>query len=330
MEQLLEQLVVAGRELVERGPLDALPRLLVRRRALAARAERREIEQPLGQRRLGRDPERLLRVRALELGRGRVPGEGARRVLQLAEPFLEPGPFVVEGELERPPGRAKRLVDAGEHPPQPAGAVGREELEPLGLAALAERRERRLERLAADHPPLALVEDAEARVEPGRERVSLQQPHAEAVDGRDPGAVELAREVVAAALGQRGADPGTQLPGRPLGVGDHEVRLDVEPALADRPHEPLDEHARLPGPRPRRDEHEPVGVDRGELLRIQPRELVHAHARFTRHIGQRSHQDGHSSPFGSWWTSPCRIRSPKPRAWSRARSVSAQNASSSR
>ncbi len=313
-EQLLQQLVVACGELVERRPLDGLASLLVGRRALAARPQRREIEQPLGQRRLRSDAERLLGVRALVLGRRRVGGEAACRLLQLGEPLLEPRSLLVEGQLEGPPGRAQRLVDAGEHPPQPAGAVGGEQLEPLGLAALAEGRERRLERLAADHTALALVEDAEARIQPGRERMRLQQSQAEAVDRRDPGAVELAREVVTASLGERRADPRAQLAGRALGVGDDEVRLDVEATLADRAHEPLDEHARLSGPRTRRHEHEAVGVDGGELLGVQPRELIDTHARRTLHIGQRSHHDGHSPPFGSWWTSPCRIRSPKPRA----------------
>ncbi len=55
------------------------------------------------------------------------------------------------------------------------------------------------------------------------------------------------------------------------------------------------------------------------------------YALFTRHIVQRSHHAGHpSSPFGSWRTSPARIRSASPRAVSFAPSTSFQNCSSSR
>ena len=125
-QQLLQQLVVARGELVERGPLDGLAGLLVRRGPLAARAQRSQVEQALGERCLGRDPERLLGVRALQLGRGRVGHQAAGRLVQLGEPFLEPGPPLVERELERAAGGAQRLVHAREHPPEPAGAVRRE------------------------------------------------------------------------------------------------------------------------------------------------------------------------------------------------------------
>ena len=74
------------------------------------------------------------------------------------------------------------------------------------------------------------------------------------MDRRDPRAVELAREVVAAALGERGADARAQLAGRAPRVGDDEDRVDVEPAVADRAHEALDEHRRLAGARAGGDE----------------------------------------------------------------------------
>src|SRR5205823_12925667 len=99
---------------------------------------------------------------------------------------------------------------------------------PLRGGARAEPREGLSERLGAQHGRLRLVELAEARVEPGRERVRLEEAGAEAVDGRDPGAVELAREVVAAPLGERRADPRPQLPGGAARVGDDEDRVDVE------------------------------------------------------------------------------------------------------
>ena len=99
-----------------------------------------------------------------------------------------------------------------------------------------------LERLAAEHPRLAVVEHTEAGVEPGRERIRLQQPVAEAVDRRDPGAVELTGEVVSAAVEQLAPDPPPQLARGTLGVRDHEHGVDVEALVADRVREPLDEH----------------------------------------------------------------------------------------
>src|SRR5439155_17193949 len=109
------------------------------------------------------------------------------------------------------PGGAERLVDAREHPTEPGGAVRREELQPVGLTRREELGERALERGAAQHRPLGLVELAEARVEARSERIRLQQSQAEAVDGGDPRAVELAREVVSPAPRQLGADARAQL-----------------------------------------------------------------------------------------------------------------------
>src|SRR5581483_4779464 len=127
------------------------------------------------------------------------------------------------------------------------GAVRREQPQPVGVARGAELLERVPERLAPEDGALRLVELAEARIEPGGEGIRLQQPQAEAVDRRDPGAVELAREVVAPALGERSADARAKLARGAPRVRDDEDRVDVEPALAYRAHEPLDEHGRLPG-----------------------------------------------------------------------------------
>src|SRR5207247_75918 len=81
--------------------------------------------------------------------------------------------------------------------------------------------------------------------EAGGEGVRLQQPQAEAVDRRDPGAVELAGEIGPTALVQRRADAGAKL-GRGLArVRDDEQRVDVEPVLADRADEPLNQDGRL-------------------------------------------------------------------------------------
>src|SRR4029078_9073198 len=109
------------------------------------------------------------------------------------------------------------------------------------------RCDRRAQGLSAQHAALSVVEHPEARVDAGRERMRLQQTVAEAVDRRDPGRVELARRVVPPALQQPLADAAAQLAGRALGVRDHEQRVDVEAALADRLAEALDDQRRLPG-----------------------------------------------------------------------------------
>src|SRR6185437_8413728 len=119
-------------------------------------------------------------------------------------------------------------VDAGQHPPQPVASVGGEELEPLRVVSATELRERRGERLGAEHRRLSLLELAEARIEAGGERICLEQARAEAVDRRDPGSVELTREVVPPALGERRADSGAELSRGAARVCDHEDRVDVE------------------------------------------------------------------------------------------------------
>jgi hypothetical protein len=62
-------------------------------------------------------------------------------------------------------------VDPGEHAPQRARAVGREQLQSHRILAGAEILERDFERLAGEHRRLRLVELAEARIEPGLERI---------------------------------------------------------------------------------------------------------------------------------------------------------------
>ena len=262
---------------------------------------------------------------------GRVVDDAASFLPQLLDPLLEAGPL---GDLEHElaAGGAQGLVDAGQHAPQPAGAVGREQPGPLRLTRRAELVERGLEGFARQHPRLVLVEHPEVGVDSGFEGMRLQQPMAEAVDRRDPGAVELAREVVPLELGQPLANPPPQLAGRPLRVGDREHRLDRQPPLAHGAGEPLDEHRRLPRPGTGGDEDEARCVDRGQLLGVRGSGLLdHGHDLATRHIDDRSHQVGHGKPpFGSCWMSPVRIRSTKRIACSFARSVCAQNSSSSR
>ena len=327
VQKHLQQLAILQRQLVERRLLDRLARLLVARRPLAARAQPGEIEQTLGQRRRLRERDRLRRRRARRVGGVRIGRQCARRLSQLVELDLEVG-ALAQLEVELPAGRAQRLVHGRQHPAQAGGAVRGQQLQAVSVVAGTELVQRRLEGLAADDASLAVVENAEARVEPRRERVRLQQPQAEAVDGRDPGAVERARQVVAPELVQAGADPAPELTRGALGVGDHEHRLDVDPALAHGLDEALDEHRRLARPRSGRDEDLSARRDRSGLLLVGS---ARRHARLIRHIRQRSHQAGQPSvPLGSWRTSPVRIRCASPRARSRAPSTCAQKASSSR
>ena len=194
LEELLEEVAVAGRQLVERRLLDARaapPRSWPPARP---RLELAEVEQALGQRPLVEDLERAGGRRT-----GRLPRLLVRRqaaALPRAAPrAAPPGRPLAQLEAERTPGGAQRLVDAGEHPAERADAVGREQAEPLLVAVRAEVAERLLERLALEHARLRVVEDAEARVDAGGERVRAEQAVAEAVDRRDPGGIELARQL---------------------------------------------------------------------------------------------------------------------------------------
>lgn len=216
-----------------------------------------------------RQAEGLRGRRARELGRLRVVGETASGLGKLGETRIETGPQP-KLELQLPSRRSQGLVDARQHSPQARGAVGREELQPLRLLGGAESVERRLERLAPDHAALALVEDPEARIEPGLEGVRLQKSQAEPMDRRDPGAVERASEIVSAELVQPSADPAAQLACSAFGVGDDEERFDVEPAVAHSLHVALDENRCLACPGTGRDEDVPPRRDRRALLLVRP------------------------------------------------------------
>jgi hypothetical protein len=329
-QQVLQQVAVPGRELLECSALDRAPYLLVRRRALPAAAERPEVDDALGEGAVGHHQQRLFGVAALGVSGAFVVEEASRCLSERLDPLGERSE-VTELELELPPGRPQGLVDARQHPPEPRRPVRRQQAQTLAVAACAEAAQGALERLTAEDGGARIVELAKARIEPDRERVGLEEPVAEAVDCRDPGPVELAGEIRSSAFEQRRADPGAQLGRRLARVRDHEDRVDVEPALAGRADEPLDEDARLARARPRRDEHIAGGLRGRKLFSVEPGlGLERCHARSTRQIGQRSHQAGQPSPFGSWRTSPARIRCANSPARVRAESTWAQNASSSR
>ena len=91
-------------------------------------------------------------------------------------------------------------MDAREHPAQPLRPVRGEEAHSLRPARLDVAGECLRECLRAQDRGLALVEHTEAWVEAGLERMRAQQAVAEAVDRRDPAAVEVACEIVALRL----------------------------------------------------------------------------------------------------------------------------------
>ena len=90
-QQLLQQRAVARRSLVERRLLDGLARLLVRRGALARRAEAGQVHQPVG--RVSRSSSASSCValpRWISVADG-VVGEAARRLAQLLDALGELG-----------------------------------------------------------------------------------------------------------------------------------------------------------------------------------------------------------------------------------------------
>ena len=196
--------------------------------------------------------------------------------MQVGQSFGNAG-VLAELELQVAARRAKRLVDAREHAAQSLRTVGGKQPQPFGVTSRAEAGQCALERLAPDHRAVLVVELAEARVDPHRKRVRSQEARAEAVDRRDPRAVEPPREVVAAARVERRADARAQFAGRLAGVGDDEHRLDVEPLLADGTDEALDQYRRLACARAGRDEDLARRVDGGALLGVQSGTLHAAH-----------------------------------------------------
>ena len=163
----------------------------------------------------------------------------------------------VLAELERQlaPGRAQRLVDARQHPAEPLRAVGREQPQPLRLAAGTERRSARSNaspRITAPAPRRARGSAGRCRPRTGARAGAASRSRgwsrsrrrrarrARSWRPRACSAARIARPQLARGLAR---------------VGDDEHRLDVEALVADGAHEPLDEHGRLAGSRAGRDEH---------------------------------------------------------------------------
>ena len=138
VEQLLQVLTVARSELVERSLAEAVARSPESTGALADRGEVREIEQLFGVRPEG---ERGGRGGLLLLRGARIRGELAGGVLELREPLVDACPGA-ELEAQLAPGRAKRLVDAGQLAAKTGGAVRGEQTKPFGVSIRAERGQR--------------------------------------------------------------------------------------------------------------------------------------------------------------------------------------------
>ena len=225
LEQLLQELAVARCERVERGLLERAATRLVRRLALAAeeRSERSSRSSGAGDR--PSRPRRLPRVRPRSR---RVVDEALRRPPQLLERRQRSvGSCAARARVASRPSATSRRRRSASGAGRPchrsrAGAGGR------GRRPSRTRRAG-LEALAPQHPALAVVEDAETGIEPRGKRVRTQQPEAEAVDGRDPGAVELTGELIAAERSEARPDPAAELGRGPLGIGDREHRVDGRP-----------------------------------------------------------------------------------------------------
>ena len=145
VEQLLEQVAVARGGLVERRLLDAPPRVLVSRGALAARprSAERSSSRSGGVSRL----EELERLRvAAALRRRSRPGrrraQRRRPPRSSATPLAELAAASPSSSTSSRPAGAQRLVDAGQHPAQPAApyvASSRSRSGSLARAELGER-----------------------------------------------------------------------------------------------------------------------------------------------------------------------------------------------
>ena len=196
-QELLQELAVAGGELLERGGDQHVARLGERGGPRPARLHVREGEQALGK---GRRLEQLQRRgggRLLLIRGAHVVAQSRGSLAQRLDPLLQRRARLrLEHELA--PGRAKRRVDLHEHLAKPDGAVRREEPPAVGLVGRAEPLERRREGLRLEDERLRLVQHAERGVDAGGQRIGAEQR-----DGRSRGSSRPRRRR-ARARGRRG------------------------------------------------------------------------------------------------------------------------------
>ena len=182
---------------------------------------------------------RHLAQRGSQLGpwlRGRLL---ERVAAETPDPVREIGQVVAQG---------KGIARAG---PRTARRVSRQEF-PERLAALGERFvERPFDRGAEQAQALRLVEHLERRIDARVERVFLQQPTAERVDGRDLGVLEPGPSLWRAAL--RPEQASAHFVGGLLRERDGENALRRNFPLQDEPPQPFHQDASLAGAGPRGD-----------------------------------------------------------------------------
>ena len=318
------------RELFQRGLLEPLARVLVRGGACSAGSGA-----TTGRRRAPArcPPPRSCSPRprcssACPL-RSRPPGGGASPE-RAGQRVLEARAHPARGR--RATRRAQRLVDAREHPAQAASTVRRKKAKALRLAAGAERLEAR-----SNASPRSTAAPASSS---SRNRGSSPTPNGYAFRRRlqKPWIVEIQAPSSSRARSWR-----------PRSRSAARIRLRSSPAALrvyvmtriDSTSSPRSHTARtyrstrtdvFPVPAPAETKTFFGRLDGLDLLLVEPcqRLVDDGHERGTRQTFQRSHHAGQPSPFGSWRTSPARIRSAYSPARSRAVSTCAQKASSSR
>ena len=290
--------VVGGAGLAVGGPRLAVGGARGRLERLRARAELRRVERA-GQRRLarasagrrrpsaglgaprprpargGREPlgglQRLARLRHAQARPGRRQRGGGRRGRRGERSRVRQR----RGRRDRQPrmrltAAAQRGVRVEDHRLELA-SVGRREVDRLRPPRRRPGLERGLERLRRQPLRGGLVEHAEARVEPRRERAAAQHAGAEAVDRPDPGGVGLACTLRLAQLVEAPADPVAELGRRLLREGQRQDRADRDAVAQHRLGEALDHHRRLAGARPGCEQRRPLAVgDRRALLGREP------------------------------------------------------------
>ena len=144
------------------------------------------------------------------------------------------------------PAAAQVGVDGAHHVAEAVGSVRGHHLDSLGVLALAhEGLECAVEGVESQPLGLDLVEHPEAGIDARAERVGAQHARAEAVDGRDPGALRGPCLLAAGEVEEAAAHPALHLLRGLLGEGDGEDRLHGHAVVQHGPHEALDQHGGL-------------------------------------------------------------------------------------
>jgi hypothetical protein len=179
---------------------------------------------------------------------------------------------------------AQLVVGPAGHLQEGPGPVRGGELERLGAAGLDHLLQRPLEGARCEPVGLWLVDDSEVGVDSGRCRVGGQQPPAEAVNRRDPGALArlgrlqqrhaLLAPGLSGPAGELLADAASELVGGALGEGEREDPLDSRIRIQRRRAETVHQDRRLASPRS--GAQEDVAVAAVHRLALLGRALAHS------------------------------------------------------